>query len=74
MSNIENIFQVTFLNKESETPEEMRITYHATSVDVAKGLFIQQFQSRNWEFVSAQYLGQREKGSGEWGCASCGDI
>ena len=74
MSDIENIFELTFLNKESETtpPEEMTMRYIATSADVAKGLFIQNFHSRDWEFLSAKYLGQKDKSAGDWDCAGCG--
>ena len=60
MSDFENIFEITFLNKESATPEEMKMRYIATSSDVARGLFIQNFHARNWEFLSAKYLGKRE--------------
>ena len=56
MSDFENIFEITFLNKESATPEEMKMRYIATSSDVARGLFIQNFHARNWEFLSAKYL------------------
>ena len=38
----------------------MKMRYIATSADVAKGLFIQNFHSRDWEFLSAKYLGQKD--------------